>query len=477
LNPGRPFASLAAARAAAQQGDLITVLPGFYPDFHVAKVGVRWNFLPGAIAPNAFSTTPPSLAGALLAGGGIGAASLFTNTGGTTPAQADGDAVAFFKDQTGNGRHLLQGTALNQMKLRGGIPRSETNQNEFLTDSTAVTLNGFTAVLVYRMNALREGFNAAGIFTTRIIFCDNSNAVNLYYRGDLRSLMTGVFGLSVKPTGSYALYVLSCGGASRTAWVNLASAVAATASGGTGTGNTWLSFPIGIGPNPAQGDLAGWALYNRQVTSQEVTGNLYPWAVGLGAIDPTEAARVLVMDGDSIAQNLFATRNAGWADVLAGSADAPTVRYNWGRAGYTTSELAALVADVNSCFRPAARNVLCVEVGTNDIAFGSTGVDAWGRLLSYLQTVTATGFDAVVATVMPRTGGAAFSGPQETQRQVLNTLIRNGVAGWAGPRRLRLAEIDAASPYMSDSSDGIHPGNAGHAAIAGVFQAQVDSLW
>jgi hypothetical protein len=44
-----PFLTLSAAKAAAVAGDTILVLPGTYSDTNLAKNGVNWHFLPGAI--------------------------------------------------------------------------------------------------------------------------------------------------------------------------------------------------------------------------------------------------------------------------------------------------------------------------------------------------------------------------------------------------------------------------------------------
>ncbi len=44
-----PFRSLGAAKAAAQSGDTIMVMPGEYNERDLAKDGVNWHFLSGAI--------------------------------------------------------------------------------------------------------------------------------------------------------------------------------------------------------------------------------------------------------------------------------------------------------------------------------------------------------------------------------------------------------------------------------------------
>lgn len=44
-----PFLTLSAAKAAAVAGDTILVLPGTYSDTNLAKNGVNWHFMPGAI--------------------------------------------------------------------------------------------------------------------------------------------------------------------------------------------------------------------------------------------------------------------------------------------------------------------------------------------------------------------------------------------------------------------------------------------
>lgn len=58
-----PFKTLSAAKAAAQSGDTIIVLPGTYRDANLLKNGVSWHFLPGAkvYRTRADSTAAPSI--------------------------------------------------------------------------------------------------------------------------------------------------------------------------------------------------------------------------------------------------------------------------------------------------------------------------------------------------------------------------------------------------------------------------------
>lgn len=95
---------------------------------------------------------------ALFAGGKVGVwydasdlSTLFTDTAGTTPVTADGDAVALILDKSGNGKHLTQATPSSRAKYRtsGGLRWLEFDgTDDSYASNAAIDFSGSDEILV-----------------------------------------------------------------------------------------------------------------------------------------------------------------------------------------------------------------------------------------------------------------------------------------------------------------------------------------
>ena len=104
-------------------------------------------------------------------------------------------------------------------------------------------------------------------------------------------------------------------------------------------------------------------------------------------------------------------------------------------------------------------NAVVVEIGVNDLPQNITDtqyVDAYRLLVS---TGKAYGTRVILSTITPRRG---LSAAQEAQRERINTWIR------ARDRRVDYAAALGGDTLLPayDSGDGLHPSDAGHAAMA-----------
>lgn len=120
-------------------------------------------------------------------------------------------------------------------------------------------------------------------------------------------------------------------------------------------------------------------------------------------------------------------------------------------------------------FRAGMPNVAFISGGTNDLAAGTAGSslysDATAPLVAYLASLDFTVF---VATILPRTGGN-WDAAAEARRVAYNDAVRGNAANAAGILDL------ASNPTMGNGNetsttlypDGLHPSSLGYRYLAG----------
>jgi hypothetical protein len=113
---------------------------------------------------------------------------------------------------------------------------------------------------------------------------------------------------------------------------------------------------------------------------------------------------------------------------------------------------------VDIAYRVDAWNVLVVLAGSNDLADGADPVALHGAVAGYLARRRARGYVTVALTVLPRADVA------EGPRQAFNALLRSS--------ELVVEVGDAAIATV----DGIHPGEAGFALMAGMVADAIRPL-
>ncbi|HYY11385.1 MAG TPA: GDSL-type esterase/lipase family protein, partial [Kineosporiaceae bacterium] len=216
----------------------------------------------------------------------------------------------------------------------------------------------------------------------------------------------------------------------------------------------------------------------------ESTQSAIYWLTALDVYRPASTGAVVVL-GDSITQGVGSTTDANTSWVARLSAqqaglpaadDAPSV-VNAGIAGNMACDdseswgpggTARLDRDVLG--QTDARTVL-LFLGTNDIAFGGgptypglTSSQVITCLTSIAKSAHAAGLRVVGATSIPR----SFTGDRETYRTALNTWVRTTGAldGYVDFDAAVRSATDPTKIATSYDSDGVHPNDAGHQAMA-----------
>lgn len=220
----------------------------------------------------------------------------------------------------------------------------------------------------------------------------------------------------------------------------------------------------------------------------------YLWLTGIDVLAPPTAATVIAI-GDSLVDGMETTPDADapWPSVLSRrlAADAglpPRAVINMGIAGNRVlretdgmgaSALARFDRDVLA--RPGARWII-LFAGGNDAIFGampgmpeSEHATAADIITGYRMLIARARLHdlRVVGCTWPPIGGAPIFTPEfEDVRQQVNHWIRRS-GEFDAVTDLDAALRDPANPTTMPaellSSDGVHPNDAGHAAIAEVF--------
>lgn len=113
--------------------------------------------------------------------------------------------------------------------------------------------------------------------------------------------------------------------------------------------------------------------------------------------------------------------------------------------------------------------VFTVLIGANDLAGSLTGDAYCSAVLAYVGPVRATGAKVAVGTILPQAPPSAnLAQGFEAKRVQANTCFRGSVGTSID------AVIDFGAPQLQ--ADGVHPTDAGQAAMAPAYKAVVDAL-
>jgi lysophospholipase L1-like esterase len=220
----------------------------------------------------------------------------------------------------------------------------------------------------------------------------------------------------------------------------------------------------------------------------------YLWLTGIEVLAPREAATVIAF-GDSLVDGMETTpdTDSPWPSVLARRLAAepglpPRAVVNMGFSGNRVlretdgmgaSALARFDRDVLA--RPGARWLILFE-GGNDLIFGSlpgmpeseraTAADVIAGYRMLIARAHLHGLRVIGCTLPPIGGSPVFTPEFEEDRQEVNRWIRDSGEFDAVPdldEALRDPDSPTTMPAALMSADGVHPNDAGHAALAEVF--------
>jgi lysophospholipase L1-like esterase len=115
---------------------------------------------------------------------------------------------------------------------------------------------------------------------------------------------------------------------------------------------------------------------------------------------------------------------------------------------------------------------LIITLGSNDLSDNRTAAQLQGDVTTIATAARQAGAKVVLATVIPRT---PFNASQNTERNTYNAWVRTGP--FDGVLDFDAATLTAGSPNTllaaHDGGDGIHPNDAGHAAMLAVINPLV----
>jgi hypothetical protein len=163
----------------------------------------------------------------------------------------------------------------------------------------------------------------------------------------------------------------------------------------------------------------------------------------------------LVAEGDSITYGRTAPMGSDYPSITA-RATCAGVLHNYAVSASRMVDLIDREEMVDIAFRVDAWNVLVVLAGSNDLADGADPVAIHGAVAAYLARRRARGYETFALTVLPRADVA------EGPRQAFNALLRSSE---------RVVELGTIATV-----DGIHPGEAGFAIMAGMVADAIRPL-
>lgn len=186
-----------------------------------------------------------------------------------------------------------------------------------------------------------------------------------------------------------------------------------------------------------------------------------------------QATNIVVADGQSL-NNLPAGDT--WIIQLQADHLPDVTIWNCSVDGYPFDSLEAdnLAARRNQFATAATNSILVLIGGQSDIIFGDTAATIYADMVTYAESATAAGFDAVIATtIVPST---FYSAGQNTIRLAANTLISADGDG-AFTTVVDLANTAGLDTVPGASyADGLHWSATGAAEAAAALAAPITAL-
>lgn len=404
-------------------------------------------------------------------------------TDGSTPA-VDGELVQQWDDQSGEGNHAVQLTSGNrptfETNVFNGQPTLRFATNKAIVTSSFLDASYNTAFTFFIVaNKANDDLQVSSSNQTSTFFSGRQGFL-IYNSGNLTDTQTQTAaGIA---TTSLGIETFRYNGSMKTLRFNGFTRINEAA-----TGNLGLSGALTVGARSSNdfyysGDIAEVLIYNRALTDSEVDEVEEYLATKYG-LTITQELPQIVFEGDSMTSGVGSTGGQTYPqqtiDLLGGSSE--WYGLNQGTPSETVQAMSANAAStIDNLYDDSLDyNILSFWGGTNDIFFGADAATTYSRIVSYAQGRQSAGFEVIVSTILPRSGGGT-PGTFEADRQLVNTNIRDNWETFA----------DALSDIASDSrigdagdetdgtyySDNIHLTNAGYAIIAEYVEEQVDAL-
>ena len=254
----------------------------------------------------------------------------------------------------------------------------------------------------------------------------------------------------------------------------------------TGTGipsNTLSTGQLSFANSPGfngRYDLTSFVLYGSILSAGSIATlqqsmtkqfNIYP-----------QVNDFILADGDSVAYGFGSTNLLGYhrQAIMTGTISRPviedlTAKYGDTLASMNTNFTGKVAASWLSTF---TNYVVTVKAGNNDISANSdTGAQAYARLVTYVASAHALGSNVrvVCGTLLP----GSYTGPQQTQIDAFNALLRSNTAGCDAISDFQANPVMGPTAAASNTllyPDGLHPSTLGNAILAPIYGAAVSSV-
>ncbi len=379
----------------------------------------------------------------------------------------DNGAVKRWEDQSGNGRHLTQGTAAK-------FPLFDANRG-VVTFQTGNTVNNYLAMpasfgsdrqtwsefFILRFATLRDTFEfqtpSRGTSDAFQLFFDDYGTFALHVLG-------GAVRDSVLIPRDLCLIGITSGTGGAKIWINGVSTSVSALTAGAFT-KAFLGGDLVAGNWRFGGDMKDVLFYDRELTDLEVA-DIWTYAQTRGV--NTTYDMVVNFDGDSITQGETTTLNRGYVNQIS---RATAIKIGNGKTNDVLADMITRAATVVDVIKIGGKlNVASIFAGTNDIALNSrTGLQVYTDTITYVGDRRTAGWDnVIVGGMLPRSG-------TDTQRAILRS---DCLAHFSTSTAVTNVYTDGSGNYYIDFeadagitlTDGIHPDNAGSLVIAGYYE-------
>lgn len=215
-----------------------------------------------------------------------------------------------------------------------------------------------------------------------------------------------------------------------------------------------------------------WAAIWYDTTLSDADANAVIDALVAAFNIPTTFTKRIVLDGDSITQGESGTDTLNQDSWAQAGLFADYECYNLGIIGQTLATCATNYATrAQLLYSAGLHSVLLIEGGTNDLNAGTAATDLYTTATSYVSSGDGTGFQVLLASILPRT---VFTGAKLTEWNAYNPLVRTNSAA-----------ADMIVDYQSDATigpaaaasdtnlyvDGTHPTPLGYSYRAAIQRA------
>jgi len=402
----------------------------------------------------------------------------------TLAALADGDTVATWADQSGNGADLTQPTAGSRPTKQtvGGLPVVRSAAAKYLSNA-GLSLNSraCSIFVVAAPSSAASAQKVIGVGGANTLILNQFSGewggqsligVNDLWLSGLQVSNNAFYVTGLRTDANGAMTVYRSGVES----YRLQGHNADTVASATLTG-LYVGTYSGLS-NYFTGDIKEIAIYNRALTDAEAR-QVVAYLAAQHSLAPVAGGKQVIFDGNSLTVGYVAF--PGMTDAALPQIPSLWRGYNFGASGQTIEQMAADAAtQIDPLYNAAAsKNVLVAWEGTNALQTLQNPTTVYNDTVSYCQARRAAGWQVVIATILPRTAAGTYAN-FEADRQTVNTNIRTNYAAFADA----LADVgnDAtigvtgASNNVTYYSDKTHLTTAGYAIVATYMKNAVNAL-